>query len=166
MSKNKKEAADYLGISTRALEYHVTQGHISTRKERGATGDVAMFDENELRRLKAQIDERRAPRPAIIRESDESPEAQPRSLARLSDAAPLTLLHQLAVTLGEARKNPSVPLSDKLLLSIPEAAIVSGIPADKLRVAVKSRKLKAIKSVGRGLGKVKRSDLEAYVKKL
>jgi hypothetical protein len=166
MSKNKKEAADYLGISTRALEYHVTQGHISTRKEKGATGDVAMFDESELRRLKVKIDERRAPRPAITKEDDESPEAQPRSLARLSDVAPLAFLQQLAVTLGEARNNPSVPLSDKLLLSIPEAAILSGISADKLRAAVNWGKLKTVKNVGRGLGKVKRSDLDLYVKKL
>jgi excisionase family DNA binding protein len=72
---------------------------------------------------------------------------------------------QLPPTPGE-KPAPAINLSDKLLLSIPEASMLSGIPADKLRAAVKSRKLKAVQSVGRGLGKIKRSDLDAYVRKL
>lgn len=60
----------------------------------------------------------------------------------------------------------SVPLSDKLLLSLPEAADLSGVPVVKLRADAKSGKLKTVKSIGRGLGKVRRDDLEKYVKNL
>jgi hypothetical protein len=41
---NKKEAADYLGISTRALERYMSLQRISVRYEKGKTGDQAIFE--------------------------------------------------------------------------------------------------------------------------
>jgi hypothetical protein len=46
------------------------------------------------------------------------------------------------------------------------SARLSGLPVEALRKAVKTGKLKVIKSAGRGFGKVKRTELEAYVRKL
>jgi hypothetical protein len=163
---NKKEAAEYLGVSTRALEYHIKQNNIGVQYARGKTGDVAMFDEKELRRLKAKIDERRAPRPAVEQEGSESPETEPRSLMRLSDASPLIEILSRLIQ-GARALPPSTPaVADKLMLSLPEASALSGISVEKLRAAVQAGKLKTVKGIGRGLGKVKRSDLELYVKKL
>ncbi len=160
MSLNKKDAAAYLGISTRALEYHVTQGHISTRKEKGATGDVAMFDESELRRLKGQIDERRAPRVAVVREENESPEAEPRSLARLSDVQPSRAGLENLAALITARAN----VGDKIMLTLSDASSLTSLSSNHLREAIRAGKLKG-KIIGRGY-KIKRSDLDAYVRKL
>ena len=56
-------------------------------------------------------------------------------------------------------------LSEKLLLSLPEPSTLSGSPVADLRAAVHAGKLKTM-GVGRGLGKVRRSDLEKYVSKL
>jgi hypothetical protein len=57
-------------------------------------------------------------------------------------------------------------LAHKLLLSLPEASRLSGVPIDKLRAAVNSGELATVSGVGRGLGKVRRETLETYVKSL
>ena len=49
---SKKEAAEYLGISSRTLERHVKDGKIGVRYQPGATNDVAMFDEQDLENFK------------------------------------------------------------------------------------------------------------------
>lgn len=162
---NKADAAKYLGITPRALEYHVKQGNIGRRMVRGKTGDVADFDEGELRRLKAEIDKRRAPTAAVVREEPERPEDEPRSLARLSDVRP-DVLTLLAQALDGQRHNgrPSVDIGQKIMLTLADAAALSSLSENHLREAVKSGKLKA-KIIGRGY-KVKRDDLDAYVRKL
>ena len=53
---NKQEAAEFVGIAPRTLEYHVKQGNVGVRYERGPTGDQAVFDESELSALMAKID--------------------------------------------------------------------------------------------------------------
>lgn len=69
MSKNKKEAAAYLGISTRQLENYARSGRLSVRKEKGKTGDIAIFDDEELRRLKTELDSKRGLiQGAVVRE--------------------------------------------------------------------------------------------------
>ncbi len=52
------------------------------------------------------------------------------------------------------------------MLSLPEAARLSGVPVEALRAAVKAGKLKVVGSAGRGFGKVKREALEAFVKRM
>jgi excisionase family DNA binding protein len=63
------------------------------------------------------------------------------------------------------QKRESVPLGEKMLLSLPQAAEVSGVPVAYLRAAVKAKRLKTV-AVGGGYGKVKRVDLETYVENL
>ena len=50
---NKKEAAEFLGISVRPLERYVQQGRISVRYEKGKTRPTANFDPAELETLDA-----------------------------------------------------------------------------------------------------------------
>jgi excisionase family DNA binding protein len=171
---NKRAAAEYLGISTRALEYYYTGGRseLSVRKVRGQTGEVADFDEGELRKLKAKIDAKRAPRPAVVREDSdqiESHEAESRSLARLSDVAPIRDLALALKSLSEglqtpAKANAQVPVADKIILTLPEASALTNLSRNHLRQAIEDKKLKA-RIIGRGW-RVKRDDLDAYVKKL
>jgi excisionase family DNA binding protein len=182
---NKKEAAEYLGITPRALEYHVKQRNIGARKEKGKTGDIAVFDESEVRKLKATIDARRAPVSAVERIGHESHEAEPRSIMRLSDASlnqsPQTALQvQDLAPLGarliealeglqsrgaaQSQAHDGVRVSEKFTLSLIEAAQLSGLSRGHLRTAIEEKKLKA-RIIGRGW-RVKRDDLEAYIRKL
>jgi predicted site-specific integrase-resolvase len=50
----KKEAADYLGMSTRTLERYVNDGRLSVRYEESTNGQIALFDPQELDQLKEQ----------------------------------------------------------------------------------------------------------------
>jgi len=63
----------------------------------------------------------------------------------------------------EAMASP-VRLTDKLTLSLTEAALLSGLSRNHLRQAIEDKKLRA-RIIGRGW-RVKREDLDAYVKKL
>jgi excisionase family DNA binding protein len=160
---NKKEAAEYLGITPRALEYHVKHRNIGARKEKGKTGDIAVFDESEVRKLKAIIDARRAPVSAVERIGHERHETEPRSLMRLSDVSSLGVVLKSFLERPPAPAS-GVPVADKLTLSLVEAAQLSGLSRGHLRFAIEEKKLKA-RIIGRGW-RVKREDLEAYIKKL
>jgi excisionase family DNA binding protein len=75
--------------------------------------------------------------------------------------------HALAAWLasGPARDRESVTdLAHKLTLSLQEAARLSGLSRASLRAAIKAGKLKA-RIIGRGY-RVKRSDLDVYVRKI
>lgn len=80
MSKNKKEAAAYLGISTRQLENYARQGRLSVRKEKGKTGDIAIFNDGELRHLKIELDAKRGLiQGAVVREPTNGETAEPQA---------------------------------------------------------------------------------------
>ena len=63
----------------------------------------------------------------------------------------------------EAMASP-VRLTDKMTLTLTEAALLSGLARQHLRDAIDEGKLKG-QIIGRGF-KVKREDLDAYVRKL
>ena len=50
----KKEAADYLGVSTRAIERYTSQGKLSVKYEKGKTRPITIYDPNELKKLKEE----------------------------------------------------------------------------------------------------------------
>jgi excisionase family DNA binding protein len=158
---NKKDAAAYLGISPRALEYHAKQSHISVRYVKGKTGDVAEYDETELRELRAKIESQRAPRAAV---SYESPESESRSIARPSPSAPLELLERLSALVGSSKTQPRANVGEKIMLTIGDAAALCSLSENFLREAIKAGTLKA-KILGRGY-KIKRPDLDAFIKRV
>lgn len=163
MAKNKKEAAEYLGISTRMLENYATKGRLSVRKERGATGDIAIYDDKELRQLRAELDAKRAPRPSIVRESGEASAMVRASGSDVSGLVPGGFFVQLVAALA-SNKAPILQLGDKLTLTLAEAAALAGLSKDFLSKAIHAKKLKAAKR-GRGWN-IKKDDLEDYVRKL
>ncbi len=59
---------------------------------------------------------------------------------------------------------PTIPVADKLTLSLVEASQLSGLSRGHLREAIEAKKLKA-RIIGRGW-RVKRDDLDLYVRKL
>jgi len=175
---NKQEAADYLGVSVRALERYVQQGKISVKYEKGKTRPTANFDATELEAFKAELEQ-----PTI------KPAFEPRQIAteQQSDTGKLThnsgeiarfdevstfgeigvidkLSGIIEALLGKGDNQPLVPIADKLLLTIAEAQALTGLSREFLRDAIASGDLKA-KQIGKSW-RVKRSDLEEYIDKL
>jgi excisionase family DNA binding protein len=90
-----------------------------------------------------------------------------RSAERQVDSAPLvTVLERLKTAPSEERLAQFVPLSDKLTLSVAEAAQLTGFSPDLLGDAIKAGRLKAKVVKGRRGWTIKRADLEDYVRKL
>jgi excisionase family DNA binding protein len=161
---NKKDAAAFLGVSLRTLENHSRRGRLSVKYVKGPTGDRADFDERELRVLRDELDADRAPRPSVVREPPASPEAEARSLAPLSALRQPELLESLLALAAGRKSQPRASVGEKMMLSPAEAAALAGLSENFIRAAMKAGKLKA-KIYGRGY-KIKRTDLDAYVKKL
>jgi excisionase family DNA binding protein len=188
---NKTEAAEFLGVSPRAVERYVSAGKLAGRYERGKTGQVLAFDETELQRFK---DELNAP-VARGTVADASPGARPdserqaatqgtttlttarsatapdnpdsKALARLDRPLPVDsvalvrAVYALATMADKPRQAPTVPVENKLLLKLDEAAALTGLSRATLRQAIDAKQLKA-KQIGRAW-RIKRADLEKYV---
>jgi excisionase family DNA binding protein len=158
-----------------ALKIATSHGYhdiVRVLKEAGAGGadgpaaeadGVGLFSEGELQQLMEKIE-------------GLSPVAAPADTSgeqALVPAAPAPgVLERLAAALEALRPGAQpaarqVSIADaahKLLLSLPEAAALSGLSRNHLRQAIKEKNLKSRK-IGRGW-RIKRADLEAYVSKL
>lgn len=164
---NKQEAAEFLGVSMRALERYTQQARISVRYEKGRTKPTPVYEEEDLKAFKAQLE---APihRPAVIAEDSANSR---HSLALLSETSTLPNsgagLERLLTTLESLREHPPVTVQDiavKPLLKLDEAQRLTGLSREILREAIKTGTL-----IGGKLGRayrVKRKDLDAYVQKL
>lgn len=163
---NKNEAAQYLGVSTRALERYAASGKLAARYERGKTGQVLAFDQSELARFKAELE---APQ--------EKPRQEPTTaLARLdgitrgaSQSAAIEVLARLVEAAQASPTSPdrralSVPVEAKLLLTLAEAQALTGLSRGVLRAAIETGELKA-RLIGRAF-RIKRAELEKFVGKL
>ena len=173
---NKTEAAAYLGVSVRALERYTQQSRINVTYAKGKTKPTPVYDEEELKVFKAELEGKLARRPAVEREIPPNPSTGEISLARfggtsgLDDARQwlsLVVRETVSATLegqGSGGAPRGVPVFEKLTLSLVEASQLSGLSRNHLRQAIEDKKLKA-RIIGRGW-RVKREDLDAYVKKL
>jgi excisionase family DNA binding protein len=175
---NKQEAADYLGVSVRALERYVQQGRISVKYEKGKTRPTANFDPTELEAFKVELDQPTIKPAFESRQITTSQQPDTGKLthnsgeiARFDDVSgfgEISVIEKLSgiieTLLGKADTQPLVPIADKLLLTIAEAQALTGLSREFLRDAITSGELKA-KLIGKGW-RVKRTDLEEYVDKL
>ncbi len=173
LSMNIKEAANFLGMSVKTLERRIAAGDISVAYTPGAHGRLRTFDESELQRFQeAEAAKATAttyvarPRVAVV--VSDAPEMR-RPTLQLSANGKSTALVELIAAIDRARAvvPQAVSVTDlahKLTLSLIEAAQLSGLSRGHLRTAIEAKKLKA-RIIGRGW-RVKRDDLESYVKKL
>lgn len=164
----KDEAARYLNVSTRAVERYTSQGKLSVHYEKGKTRPVAVYDESELRALKAEIEN-----PAVHRPAVERPKASPANESSgqaLITTKPDQSLAEFVEIFREAfnsARRPPVSIAEiahKTMLTLPEAAALTSLSRNHLRAAISEGKLKA-RIIGKGW-RVKRTDLDAYVRKL
>jgi excisionase family DNA binding protein len=183
---NKEQAAKRLRVSVRTLQRYMSANRIAFTMRPTKTGEEAVFDKSEVDRFKAELKEKRRVATVAPAVSPDTPTSEavspsePNEQTALEvfqsappaffEAAPDLFWKRLADGLA-ARRRPAptktVPdLAHQLLLSLPEAAALSGVPLSKLRADAHSGALKTVRSVGRGLGKVRSKELERYVSKL
>jgi excisionase family DNA binding protein len=162
MPMTKEQAAEFLGVSVRAVQRYAAQGKLSVSYTRGERGQIAQYDEKELDGLKEQLTQPVYPQRGVVESgSHDKPGSRaimpvmPSSLVLSSPADPRVVM--------EAYRR-FVPIADKLTLSLADASALAGLSRDLLRTAIKSGRLKAAKR-GRGWN-IKRDDLDSYIKKL
>ncbi len=151
---NKEKAAEELGISVRSLQRLVQSEKISVTYKRGSSGkQEAIFNADELEKYKEERDAESI-KPASATTSDTA-------LAR-NDANQFLQILRQAIT--PETKAAGVPIADKPLLKLDEAAALTGLSRDTLRKAIEIKKLKG-KMIGKAF-RIKRDDLDEYIKKL
>ncbi len=162
---NKQEAADFLGVSVRALERYTQQGKIGVRYEKGKTRPTPVYDEEELTRFKPEIEAKLYPhRPSVASANVANTDNSETALARVARTPNAEGLITLIKALRETEQRPKVSIEGKLVLKLDEAAALTGLSRAVLRDAIDAHKLKA-RIIGRAW-RIKRADLEAYVRKL
>jgi excisionase family DNA binding protein len=163
---NKQEAADFLNVSTRAVERYTAKGKLTPAYEKGRTGLAPVYSKAQLEELKAEMEA--APVRPDKRDTSDKGDGNEKTtalaLTRRRESSPA--LAELVAAIEQARMQakPFAPLEAKLTLSLSEASALSGLSRGYLRQAIEDKKLKA-RIIGRGW-RVKRDDLDAYVKKL
>jgi excisionase family DNA binding protein len=166
---NKKEAANYLGVSTRAIERYTSQGKLSVKYEKGKTRPVAIYDPEELEKLKEEL-ETPVYKPSVetttnTDNNDITPVGISGSIEKLAFPI-LDVLRKLNDKLAylEPSAKPLVPVEEKLLLTLKEVQALTGLSREILREAIDSGKLKA-QIIGKSW-RIKRFDLSDYIDNL
>ncbi len=167
---NIKEAAEYLGISVKTLERKIAAGDVSVAYVPGATGKQRTFDRAELDRFKVAESEKAVATTYVISKSRNFDAPSPSQALQLAgseqsiQALGQAIADALRATQDGWNDTPHVEVKDKLTLSLIEASQLSGLSRGHLRQAIDEKKLKA-RIIGKGW-RVKRDDLDSYVKKL
>jgi excisionase family DNA binding protein len=145
---NKKEVAEYLKVSTRIVEKYASENRLGeVTYIRGKTGKQAEYDRKAVENLKRTL---------------ESPDT---SLATKSPDARLFAAQLVeALAIREQPRNEPIRTSEKILLSLIDCRLLTGLSDTNLRDAIHDNRLKA-RIIGRGW-KIKRQDLEEYVDNL
>jgi excisionase family DNA binding protein len=173
---NKKDAAEFLGVSVRTFERLQGKGKVKVAKQvPGRTGPENVYARVDLLKLRSDQAVDAATTgplvPELVTEDGSHATSHDTRLVRRDDVtalAPLDMadLNQRLVEALEALKtgvSREAP-SGKLLLTLPEVTELTGLSRGFLVGAIRVGKLKA-----RIMGKawrVKRDDLDAYVKKI
>lgn len=162
---NKKQAAEFLGLSVKSLERYTAQKRITVSYIKGSHGKEADYNQEELERLKIEIATNSLPdvAPAMEQLPTSLVTTKPTSPTILSEDGNIKLI-SLLETIVKHQVKASVSTGEKLTLSLLEAAQLAGLSRGYLRKAIETGELKAAK---RGKGwNIKRSDLEMWVEGL
>jgi excisionase family DNA binding protein len=164
--KNKKEAAEFLGVSERAIERYTAKGKLNPKYEKAqGGGQIAYFDEKELKALKSQMEQpKAAPSPVKRIPQQEDKQKTDTALTLRASAPNLAQMFAAAFQAYKETEQGSVAVTDKLTLALDEASILAGLSKSYLVADIHAKKLKAAKR-GRGWN-IKRADLDAYISKL
>jgi excisionase family DNA binding protein len=184
---SKADAAEYLGVSVRALERYTQQARVGVRYVKGRAKPTPVYDRGELDRFKSEELEKVVNRPAtqVLSQNDTNRQSTLATLAHHGgldestlQAAQALAAHITTQVLSQVYESQNatnrqeavevlahrVVLAEKLLLTLAEAQLLTGLSRSTLRAAIEAEELKA-RQIGRAW-RIKRADLEAWVKKL
>jgi excisionase family DNA binding protein len=180
---DKEKAANYLKMSVRQLQRHMAAKRVEYSTVDTPRGKEARFTREQLDRFKKEWREEKETgiSPVALAPVRQLPEVPNDALQSIAE-----VLHGLQMIqreiVEEMKQRPALPaapdefsgiapdksvsIENKLMLTLPEASEVSGISVEHLRAAVRDGKLKTVKGIGGGYGKVKRSELDRFIKAL
>ena len=182
---DKKQAAEYLQVTTRSLERYTNEGRISVRYEQSPNGEIAMFDPEELKKFKTDKQTSRIkptvepdrphdrpsnPQSQITRSSQPQTElynpSQETNFGLATLIAPLgALFNNLTKAIdNHGSRVTTTELRSKLLLTLDEAQTITGLSRDILQDAIKAGQLPS-KMMGKA-HRIKTQDLERYIANL
>jgi excisionase family DNA binding protein len=169
---NKKEAAAYLNVSTRAIERYTAQGKLTPTYEKGRTGPAPVYDQAQLDELKKQMDEAgdvshstvQHDKPAKHDKHDKHDRRDNKDDALVLRSGSRADLAAFIAALDKARGLSVADIAAKPLLTRTEAQRYTGLSRELLHEAVESGKVKEVK-LGRSY-RIKRTDLDAYIEQL
>jgi excisionase family DNA binding protein len=153
--KSKREAAEILGVSTRGIERAVRRGHLNVVYHDSKHGKKAWFSPADLERYR-QHQQARSP---VGFMSGSGPGPTIGTLIPVVDMQPRPAAEPARRTIAK-----TVPIVDRLMLTIAEAAQLSGLPRKFLVESVRTGALKSVK-IGR-MAFIKRNDLNLFVQNL
>jgi excisionase family DNA binding protein len=165
----KEDAARILSVkNVRTVERYAAKGRLTVVYEKGTTRDVPMYDEGEVTLLAEELKKPSTPARAILEPPTVSSGAiatrADNSDSRMSRAVAFNFLERLSTLASAAKIQPQANVGEKIMLTLADAAALSSLSEHHLREAVKTGKLRG-RVIGRGY-KIKRTDLDAYIKKL
>jgi excisionase family DNA binding protein len=162
---NKKQAAQYLGVSTRAIERYTARGRLTPTYEKGRTGPAPVYDKAQLDALKKEMEAAtNTPRRPIKSKKPAKKDKLDKGNELIIRPNKNNDLATLLAAIDRARTSSVLDVSAKPLLSISEAQKLTGLSGKHLRDAIHLGKLKG-KIIGKGY-KLKRADLDIYIRKL
>jgi len=152
---SKREAAELLGVSTRGIERAVRRGHLNVVYHDSKHGKKAWFSPGYLERYRQQQQAR-----------------SPVGFMTGSGGGPTigTVIPMVDMQPRPSAEPPrrimtkTVPIIDRLTLTLADAAQLSGLPRKFLVESVRSGALKSVK-IGR-IAFIKRNDLNEFVHSL
>jgi excisionase family DNA binding protein len=159
MLLTKEEAATKLGCKVRTLELYVQQGKLAVQYTKGKRGKLAQYDEIEVEALRHQLQQPGdyAQRPMLALSA-----ANPATLATAFASNPLFEL----LTNAMPTQHAPVAIESKAFLTEIEAAALSGLGRSQIKAAIKDGKLKGHNFAGTRGKRIRRTDLDAWLKKL
>src|SRR5579864_88170 len=152
--KSKREAAELLGVSTRGIERAVRRGHLNVVYHDSKHGKKAWFSPADLERYRQQ-QQARGP-VGFMTGSGGGP--------TIGTVIPMVDMQPRAAAEAPRRMAKTVPIVDRLTLTLAEAVQLSGLPRKFLVESVRSGALKSVK-IGR-IAFIKRIDLNEFVHSL
>jgi len=155
---NKAEVCAALGVSDRTVQRLTSQGRLPCRYENAPNGGRRpVYEAADVEKVKGEMAAGSATTSLAM-------------TGRSSTRAGGMTIEELALILGTVvtRAQPPAPqiaITDKLTLTLAEAAELSGLSRGFLREAIGKKKLRGIRGAGRGF-RIKRADLETFVRGL
>jgi excisionase family DNA binding protein len=161
---NKKEVSEFLSVSTRIVEKYASEGRLGeVTYVRGKTGKQAEYDREAVENLKRMLE---SPDTSLATKSPDARlfAAQLVEAIASREQTNIEAIRGLLKESSEQLNNGAVRVGEKILLTLNDCRLLTGLSDNNLREAIKAKKLKA-KIIGRGY-KVKRSDLDTFINKL